>query len=161
MKGKEKKICNCCGEEKMISDFYELKTGKDGHYNSCKICYNKKGESKETRKNYYQNPQRIIANRFRGMLRNTTVKKSEKSRSKIVKYLGCSFEKFKNYIEKQFVDGMNWNNHGSKNGIWEFDHIVPLSHYDLRNENEIYKAFNYTNIRPLLIVENRMKGNKI
>ena len=53
---------------------------------------------------------------------------------------------------------MTWENHGV---VWEVDHIMPLSLYDLSKEENIFKAFHYTNTQPLTKSENRSKKNKI
>lgn len=37
---------------------------------------------------------------------------------------------------------MNWDNYGS----WHIDHIIPCSSWDLSNEDDIYKCFNYLNL---------------
>jgi len=70
-----------------------------------------------------------------------------------LKLLGCSLEQFKNHIESQFVDGMNWGNYGVyKIGsplTWHIDHIIPCKDFKLENEGEQIKCFHYTNLRPL------------
>ncbi len=53
---------------------------------------------------------------------------------------------------------MDWLNYGI---LWEIDHIFPLSKFDLIIEENIYKAFNYTNTQPLYKNENRIKKDKI
>lgn len=67
-------------------------------------------------------------------------------------YLGCDWETFKFYIESKFEPWMNWGNWGvyNPNGprTWNIDHIIPLAHFDFSKQEEIYKAFNYTNCRP-------------
>ncbi len=71
--------------------------------------------------------------------------------------LGCPIEKYIVYLEKQFDQNMTWENYGT---YWEIDHIKPISTFDLTNEQEIKKCFNYQNTKPLSINENRQKGNK-
>jgi hypothetical protein len=83
-------------------------------------------------------------------------KKFKKSK-KIQNVLGISLENFKEYLEKQFLPNMSWENH-SKNG-WHIDHIIPLS--SAKNEEELYKLWHYTNMRPLWAVDNLKKSNKI
>lgn len=34
----ECKICNKCGDSKLLSDFYDVKTAKDGKHGTCKAC---------------------------------------------------------------------------------------------------------------------------
>lgn len=85
---------------------------------------------------------------------NSAVKYGYKGGS-AVKNLGCSIEEFKIYIEQQFQEGMNWNNHGE----WHFDHIKPLSSFDLTNPEQVKKACHFTNIQPLWAFDNISKGN--
>lgn len=60
--------------------------------------------------------------------------------------LGCNITEFKQHLELQFKPEMNWENHGK---IWEIDHIIPCSSFDLINVEEQQKCFHYTNIQPL------------
>lgn len=72
-----------------------------------------------------------------------------------IKDLGCSIVEFKLYIEHQFQEGMNWNNHGE----WHLDHVLPLSSFDLTNRMELLEACNWLNIQPLWAKDNLRKGN--
>ena len=40
------------------------------------------------------------------------------------------------------------------------DHIKPVSLFDLNNEEEFLKCCHYTNIQPLLALDNMNKSNK-
>ena len=73
----------------------------------------------------------------------------KKKTKKTNEYLGCSYEEYALYLEKQFDKNMNWKNYGI---YWEIDHICPLSKGG---------SFHYINTQPLSISENRSKGNKI
>jgi hypothetical protein len=72
--------------------------------------------------------------------------------------LGCTREFFMAWIEFQFDEHMNWNNAGS---YWHFDHVQPCASFDLCEEKELLKCFNWTNIRPLEAKENLSKHDKI
>jgi hypothetical protein len=76
----------------------------------------------------------------------------------MMEYLGCPLEYFKKYIESQFSDGMNWDNHGT---IWDIDHVKPCSSYNLQNEDEIKACYSWKNMRPLSKEENNKKSNRI
>ena len=52
---------------------------------------------------------------------------------------------------------MNWENYGT---YWEIDHIKPIEMFDFTNENEIQECWNYKNLQPLTINENRTKRYK-
>jgi hypothetical protein len=67
--------------------------------------------------------------------------------------LGCSFSFFKDHIENQFTEYMNWGNHGE----WHFDHMVPLSL--AKNVEELIKLNHYSNFRPLMAKDNLSKSN--
>ncbi len=65
---------------------------------------------------------------------------------------------FAKWIEGQFTRGMCWDNYGS---IWHIDHITPLAAFDATNNEDMRKAWHYTNLRPLKAVENMQKRDKI
>jgi len=71
--------------------------------------------------------------------------------------LGCSFTEAKKHIEKQFTEGMNWDNY-TKDG-WHIDHIIPLSSANTKDELE--NLCHYTNLQPLWAFDNLSKGNKL
>ncbi len=83
--------------------------------------------------------------------------KNIRKKSKSFDIVGCTPEFLKEYLEKQFTDGMTWENH-SLNG-WHIDHIIPLS--SAKTEEEIYKLCHYTNLQPLWAEDNLRKSNKI
>ena len=43
----------------------------------------------------------------------------------------------------------------------EVDHIIPLSHFDVKIRSERNRANHYSNLQPMEAEENRKKGNKI
>lgn len=70
--------------------------------------------------------------------------------------LGYSGEQLAEHIEKQFIDGMNWHNYGTKG--WHVDHIRPVSSFPVGTPlNEINAL---TNLRPLWWRDNLSKGGK-
>jgi hypothetical protein len=79
--------------------------------------------------------------------------------STIVQLLGCEWLEFIAHIESQFQPGMTWENHGVRG--WHFDHIRPLSSFDLTNEDELRKGCHYTNVQPLWAADNIRKAGKI
>ena len=150
------KICSKCHILKPTEQFRKL-----SHLNSdqldtyCILCRNVYMKNyNKTRRNNDINF-KILYN-MRINLRSAL--KQNAKIGKPLDYLGCSLDQFKEYIEKQFESGMTWENYG-KNG-WEFDHIKPISTFDLSNEIELRLACNYKNLQPLWGFDNRKKSNK-
>lgn len=84
---------------------------------------------------------------------------SNLKREHLQEILGCTFEELKQHIEKQFKDGMNWDNYGIRG--WHIDHIVPCKHFDLTKEEERRKCFHYSNLQPLWWYDNISKHCRI
>ena len=89
-------------------------------------------------------------------LKNKGVKKSLKSEQ----ILGCTYQQFKEHIEKQFESWMSWDNYGTPkdkifelNKTWDIDHIIPLK--TATCEADIIRLNHYTNLRPLCSYYNR------
>jgi glutamate synthase domain-containing protein 2 len=87
---------------------------------------------------------RLIGN-IRHRLNEFLKTKGISKKSKISEYLGCDKEFLRKHLESLFVEGMSWDNYGSK---WHIDHILPLSVEGI-TEEEIYKRNHYTNLQPL------------
>jgi hypothetical protein len=82
------------------------------------------------------------------------LKKSKSKKS--IEYLECDIDTYKKYIEKQFVEGMTWDNYGTE---WHIDHIVPLKYNNPKIE-EVIKRLHYENTQPLWVKDNLIKGNQ-
>jgi hypothetical protein len=110
--------------------------------------------------------QNNLRNKLNRLLKIQNVSKSQSS----LKMIGCSIQEYINHLELKFKPEMNWVNHGK---IWEIDHIIPCSKFDLNKLEEQQKCFHYSNTQPLFkttqIAEeigynemgNRNKSNKI
>jgi hypothetical protein len=110
-----------------------------------KWTYNNKERIKEYFKNKRKND---IIFKLSSDLRSRfyyTIKKRKKSKE-IFNLLGCSVDKCKQYLESQFKPEMTWDNHGK---IWEIDHIIPCSKFNLTDIEQQKQCFHYTNLQPL------------
>jgi hypothetical protein len=85
-------------------------------------------------------------------------KVSHRRKGRTAQYFGCSIEDMAAYIEAQFHSGMAWNNHGK---VWELDHITPMSKFNLLDPYQVKLCNHYTNLRPMLKTQNRMKGDSM
>ena len=70
-----------------------------------------------------------------------------------IEYLGCSAVYFKEYISKKMTTEMTFEN-------IHYDHIKPVSIFDLNNPDELLECCHYTNFQPLLATDNLEKSNK-
>lgn len=82
----------------------------------------------------------------------------EIKRNKYSKFLGCDISFLKKWLEYRFTNNMSWNNMGS---YWHVDHILPISKFDLKNQNEIQICYHWSNLQPLETFENISKSNNI
>lgn len=70
--------------------------------------------------------------------------------------LGCSVQECRDHLEKQFTEGMTWENYGK----WHIDHIKPCAKFKLEDPEEQKKCFHWTNLQPLWALDNIRKGDK-
>jgi hypothetical protein len=131
---------------------------------------------KEKKKKYYQKNKKEIlikGNRYKNSRYQTDVsyRLLENMRTRLraalkenwksghtVKLLGCSIEFFKQWLERQFKEGMNWKNQGKECHI---DHILTCASFDLQNSEEQEVCFHYTNLQPLWVEENLSKKKRM
>jgi hypothetical protein len=73
--------------------------------------------------------------------------------------VGYSAEQLKEHLEKQFKEGMNWENYGE----WHIDHIKPISSFvfETCDDEEFKKCWSLENLQPMWGIENIKKGNRI
>ena len=45
--------------------------------------------------------------------------------------------------------------------FWCVDHCLPIASFNLLDENDIKKCFNWINLRPMYVKDNIVKGDKI
>ena len=69
--------------------------------------------------------------------------------------VGCSKDSLMRHLEQQFKPGMTWDNHGA---VWHIDHIRPCASFDLTDPQQQQECFNWSNLQPLLVLENLKKG---
>jgi len=101
--------------------------------------------------------------RLRRVLRHRIYDSIKKNYSikayKTQELLGCTVLEVRKHLEKQFKEGMSWENYGHK--TWHIDHIIPCASFDLTDPEQQKKCFHYTNLQPLWASENLSKGSKI
>lgn len=151
--GKRKQECKECGGNQMCE--HGRRKCRCKECEGREICSHQKRRQRCEQCNFEGYLANIVSSQVYHALRAAKSKKS-------VKYLGCDIEEFKAHIEKQFEDGMTWENYGKsspKTRKWEIDHITPLKYGEPTLE-EVMERLHYTNTQPLWGDENSAKGNR-
>ena len=83
----------------------------------------------------------------------------DKNFTSVVDLLDYSIKDLTSHLEKQFRDGMTWENYGN---YWHIDHIKPVSHFKFQSKNDpqFKECWALSNLQPLLKSENLLKGNR-
>jgi len=91
---------------------------------------------------------------IRSRIHSALKKKKDKH---TIEYLGCDSSEYLQWI-LTYNENYTLENHGK---IWHIDHVIPISKFDLDNEEQQMIAFNWRNTMPLTAKENLSKNNKI
>jgi hypothetical protein len=128
-------------------------------YNQQSLLWNKINSEKRKKitKKHKEKPEVKLKESVRHRIYIFLKRKNLKKNDKTIEIVGCSPSELKKYLEKQFINGMTWENHSLYG--WHIDHIIPLS--SAKTEEEIYKLCHYTNLQPLWATDNLKKLNKI
>ena len=65
---------------------------------------------------------------------------------------------FQRWIIHQPYGNMTIENYGS---VWQIDHCLPIASFNLLDENDMKKCFDWINLRPMYSNENNFKKAKI
>jgi hypothetical protein len=177
------KQCKVCGETKDESGFTRVTGNKYGLDSKCKEC-----KSIANRKGYIQNKEKITQkrlerkedktkydieykrNRRKGdilykisdnisrNLRKALTKGGYRKGSRTGEIVGLDWVEFKEWIERNWEDGMSWENYGQGVGRWNIDHTIPQCSGD--SEDEIVRLNHWTNLKPMWAVQNASKNGK-
>lgn len=106
-----------------------------------------------TKKRRKSDPLFALSGRIRAAV-NKNLRFREVSKSKRThEYIGCSWPELFSHIERQFTDGMSWENRKQ----WHIDHIVPLA--TAKTVDDLIPLFHFTNLRPLWAKDNIEKSD--
>jgi hypothetical protein len=160
------KYCKFCQQNKPLEQFVKHKKCIDGYNNKCKQCvkeyrksYNKVNKKSilEYNTKYNQTYNKEWGNnhlhivKWRGLLYRCLIYKGKKKNGKTQDILGYSVVEFKQHIESQFNNDMNWEN-------IHIDHKIPLTWFSTNTPPNIVNHL--ANLQPLLLKENISKLNR-
>lgn len=123
----------------------------------CKIyrLNNKERRTKTVKDHYQKSKTKPDYYLMQNIRQQTSRALGKKDNMRSLDILGCTVIEFKDHIEKQFVNGMTWENRKE----WHLDHIIPIS--SAKTTDERLKIAHYTNIQPLWAKDNLSKGSKL
>ena len=143
--------------------YYESNKDKIKERDKKRISERREYRNKWEKNRREKDPLFKLTKNIRRLINASLKKKEVQKIHRTSKILGCTFQEFKEHIERQFELWMTWENYGSYNpeGLrtWNVDHIIPLS--IVKTTEEVIKLNHYTNLRPLCSKENRDKWDKI
>jgi len=158
------KTCGNCGETFPATTEYFHRDGIK-LYSRCKTCKNQYSRKSYNKNKKEHNAKRVQREKKRytedaayKLKRNLSRRLNHcmrKDGESILNFIGCSINEAKRHIEKQFTEGMSWDNYGE----WHVDHIRPCSSFNFSNKVEAEACFHYTNLQPLWAEDNIRKAD--
>ena len=123
----------------------------------CRDC-NPKEYNQHLHKKVMSDPKKHLNMVMRVSVRQCL--KGEKKNRSTFDLVGYSVNQLKRHIEKQFSEGMTWENWGI---VWHIDHIIPLSAFNFTKpeDPDFRRAWALSNIRPLWAKDNLSKSAKV
>lgn len=118
---------------------------------------------RKTKRNYEKNrksndPIYKLINNFRTAIYQVLKENNLKKNGHYFENLKYTPEELIEHLEKQFVNGMSWDNYGE----WHVDHIKPISQFNIQHigDDEFNECWCLNNLQPLWGIDNIRKGNK-
>jgi hypothetical protein len=129
--------------EKLATEKSEYSKNNRAKINKTQLAYQKRKIATDPLFRLIKNTRKMVSRYMLG-------KKSKRTQEIIC----CSYEELKIHIEKQFTEGMTWDNYGMDG--WHIDHIKPLA--IANSEEEIITLNHYSNLQPMWALDNLKKG---
>jgi len=124
-------------------------------YNTCKECQRKKHREYMQKRKQEEPLFKFIANyRTRVYKIFSDIDKNFSTKE----LLGEDLNFIKEWFDFCFSDEMNFGNQGS---VWHVDHVIPISKFNAKDEDDVKNCFNWKNLCPLLKFDNISKKDNI
>ena len=118
---------------------------------------NKERKAEYQKERYNNDPDYKAACIVRRHLRRVLLATNTEKSGQTFESVGYSSDEFKAHIEKQFTDGMSWDNYGE----WHIDHITPVAEFIRQGEIDPKVINALPNLMPLWASENISKKDSI
>ena len=121
-------------------------------------------EHKKKRIEYHYNkmnndPKYKLGQRTRTAVWQCLKERNVNKTNKTFALLGYSIEELMSHLEKQFTEGMTWDNYGE----WHVDHKIPMAsfNFETTEDREFKLCWCLHNLQPLWGSDNLSKGTKL
>jgi hypothetical protein len=170
--------CTVCGEYKTKEHYNKHKYRLHGMNSRCRKCeikisaqyreLNRDNVRKQQRERHAKriatDPKYKLAHNIRSRLNKIIKTRSAIKSAQTLKLIGAPIDVVVDHIERQFTEEMSWELFGNYaalgNRALSIDHIRPIASFDLTDPEEQKKAFHYTNLQPMFLIDNIKKGSK-
>jgi hypothetical protein len=150
-----------------ISEYYsEWREDKKEHLKEYQKKWREENRDKlrKTKRDYERNRKasdplyKLISN-FRTAIYQVLKESNVEKNGHYFDILGYTPEELINHLEKQFTEGMTWDNYGE----FHVDHKLPISSFNIKEigDEEFMKCWSLDNLQPMWGEENIRKSNKI
>lgn len=155
-KNKEKILDRVSKWSKENKDLLRLYHAKWREKNRCKLNEQKNNYEKNKKKS---DPIYKLSSYIRTAIHTCLKERNINKYKKTFELLPYSLDELITHLEKQFADGMSWDNYGK----WHVDHIIPISKFNITsvNDESFLECWSLNNLRPLWAKDNLSKNNKI
>ena len=91
------------------------------------------------------------------------IRRGSKSARRTFDLLGYTPDELMAHIEKLFLPGMSWDNHGRGDECWHIDHIIPVAafNFETPDDPDFKICWALSNLRPLWEKDNLSKSDKL
>ena len=155
----QSKVCISCEKERL----YEWRKENPDKFKTICKTYREKPDYREKQNSYKKTRYDVdkcykLETLFRNRIRMYIKGGIKKGNKKYLEMLGCDWDTLRKWLELNMTDEMTWENHGT---LWHIDHTMPCSIFDFGIEENVKTCFNWSNLAPMLGVENLTKSNKL
>jgi hypothetical protein len=158
---RKERACTTCGKVYPTTTEYFAKADKHslGIRAECITCW--KNTMKKSKEKAYLLPGGRLRVSISIAIREAL--KGKKNGRHWEDLVGYKLKDLKEHLEKQFVDGMSWDNFGKGDGKWHLDHILPQAVFGYVDTSDIdfHRCWALSNLRPMWGRENMRKHAKV
>ena len=133
-----------------------IKWRKENPERSKELC--RRGRQRYEDKQILNNPNFKLIKNGRHRIREALKEQGMSKNKKTIDLIGCTVDHLAEHLSFMFEPDMSWDNYGK---VWQIDHIVPCSSFDLSDEDQQHACFYYSNLQPLFCDQNSKKKDEV